>query len=226
METFPNRVEAGRALAKRLAAYAGRDGVLVEGLPRGGVVVAAEVARALGAPLDVCLAHKLGVPGEEELAMGAIAEGGVWIINKELVRTLGITEKEIQMVVRKEEEEIQRRDKFYRTGRSAHPVEGRMVILVDDGLATGATMAAACLSMKRRGATRVAVAVPVAPPEHLSREGTGKPGGGSKASPGDLVRFEADEFVCLMTPEPFYAIGAWYDDFAQVSDQEVKALLA
>ena len=206
---FADRVEAGRALAGRLTAWAGRDDVLVLALPRGGVPVAREVARALRVPLDLLLVRKLGVPGHEELAMGAIASGGEPLLNEETVRALRIPPEEIARVVALERAELERREREYRAGRAAPVVRGRTVILVDDGLATGSTMRAAALAVRAAGAARIIVAVPVASSDAC-----------------EFVAEAADEVVAVATPEPFYAVGAWYADFTQTTDDEVRALLA
>jgi predicted phosphoribosyltransferase len=206
---YRDRVEAGRALARRLGAYAGRDDVLVLGLPRGGVPVAAEVARALGAPLDVFLVRKLGVPGREELAMGAIASGGVRLLNAEVVRGLRIAPDTIDRVAAAERAELERREAAYRDGRPAPEPSGKTVILIDDGLATGASMRAAVMALRKLGPARIVVAVPVA----------------AESTCADLEA-EVDEVVCGLTPEPFHAVGCWYEDFSQTTDEEVRALLA
>ena len=205
---FRNRAEAGRLLAAKLAAYAGRPDVLVLALPRGGVPVAYEVARALDAPLDVFLVRKMGVPGHEELAMGAIATGGVRVVNDSVVRALGLPDHVIESVAALEQRELERRERDYRGGRPAPDVRGRTVILVDDGLATGSTMRAAIAALRQRGAARIVVAVPVGAPDTCAE-----------------FQDEADEAVCARTPEPFYAVGMWYDDFSQTSDEEVRDLL-
>lgn len=206
---FQDREDAGRQLAERLSEYAHQPDVLVLALPRGGVPVAYEVARSLGAPLDVYLVRKLGVPGHEELAMGAIASGGVCVLNEEVVEMLRIPQEVIDSVARQEEQELQRRERAYRAGRPPPRVRGRTVILVDDGLATGATMRAAAEALKEEGAGRLIVAVPVAPPETCAELGR-----------------EVDRIVCAATPEPFYGVGMWYADFSQTSDAEVTELLA
>jgi predicted phosphoribosyltransferase len=206
---FRNRSEAGRQLAAKLAAYAKRPEVIVLALPRGGVPVAYEVAQALEAPLDVFLVRKLGVPGHEELAMGAIASGGVRVINQDVVRALGIPQAVIDAVAAREQQELERRERLYRGDRPAPDVRGRTVILVDDGLATGATMSAAVQALKQQGAGRVVVAVPIAPPDTCDR-----------------LREDVDDIVCAVTPEPFHAVGLWYEDFSQTTDEEVRDLLA
>lgn len=205
---FHDRTEAGRRLAGELAEYAGKPGVLVLALPRGGVPVAYEVARALDAPLDVFLVRKLGVPGHEELAMGAIATGGVRVLNDSVIDMLHVPDRVIDAVAEKEQRELARREVEYRGDRPAPEVRGRTVILVDDGLATGSTMRAAAEALKHEGAERLIVAVPVAPAEACQS-----------------FRSEVDEIVCAVTPEPFYGVGMWYDDFSQTTDEEVRALL-
>ena len=206
---FRDRTDAGRRLAERLGGYAGRPGVLVLALPRGGVPVAFEVARALGAPLDVFLVRKLGVPGHEELAMGAIATGGVRVVNEAVVRELGIGGEVIDAVAGRERAELERRERAYRGERPAPEVRGRTVILVDDGLATGSTMRAAALAVRRGEPERVVVAAPVA----------------ARATCAEL-RAEVEEVVCAATPEPFFGVGRWYEDFSQTTDEEVRELLA
>jgi putative phosphoribosyl transferase len=205
---FRNRRQAGRLLAAKLADYVGRPDVIVLALPRGGVPVAFEVARALGAPLDVYLVRKLGVPGREELAMGAIASGGVRVLN-DVAEALGITEEEVAEVVAREQKELERRERLYREGRPVPAVRGRTVILVDDGLATGSSMRAAVTALRRRSPRRVVVAVPVGAPETCAE-----------------LQEETDETVCASMPEPFRGVGAWYEDFSQTTDEEVRELLA
>lgn len=205
---FDDRRAAGRALAARLRPYAERSDVVVLALPRGGVPVAFEVAEALGAPLDVFLVRKLGTPGHRELAMGAIASGGVRVLNDDVVRWYGITPSDIDEIAREEQRELARREAAYREDREPAPVEGRVVILIDDGLATGSTMRAAVKAIRQRNPARIVVAVPV----------------GARESCDELAAI-ADEVVCLRTPEPFSAVGAWYLDFAQTSDEEVRRLL-
>ncbi|HEX5520500.1 MAG TPA: phosphoribosyltransferase [Longimicrobiaceae bacterium] len=205
---FRDRVEAGRQLAARLASYADDPSVLVLALPRGGVPVGYEVARALRAPLDVFLVRKLGVPGHEELAMGAIASGGVRVLNPDVVEMLRIPPSVIDAVTAEEEQELARREREYRDDRPAPAVRGRTVILIDDGLATGSTMRAAAEALRSEGVGRLVVAVPVAPAETR-----------------DALAREVDEIVCLATPEPFFGVGMWYEDFSQTSDAEVRALL-
>lgn len=206
---FRDREDGGRALARRLQHHANRRDVLVLGLPRGGVVTAAEVAEALGAPLDALVIRKLGVPGHEELAMGAIGPRGVRVINDEIVRDLAINHREIEQVAHVETREQQRREALFRGGRPPLDLKNLTVILVDDGLATGATMLAAVAAARMLNAARVVVAAPVA----------------AQASVG-AIRKEADEVVCVMTGQPFVAVGNWYDSFDQTSDEEVTVLLA
>jgi predicted phosphoribosyltransferase len=205
---FRDRTDAGRALARRLRHFAHRPDVLVLALPRGGVPVAYEVARALGAPLDVFLVRKLGVPGQEELAMGAIATGGVRVLNDEVVNALQIPDEVIDSVADTEWRELERRERAYRDDRPLPELRGRTVILIDDGLATGTTMRAAVAALRQLGPQRIVVAVPVA-----------------AVSSCEDFRDLVDEVVCAQTPEPFYAVGSWYDDFTQTSDAEVHALL-
>jgi predicted phosphoribosyltransferase len=205
---FRNRTEAGRQLAQKLTRYADRPDVIVLALPRGGVPVAYEVARALHAPLDVFLVRKLGLPGHEELAMGAIATGGVRVLNEDVVRTLQVPDEVIDQVAEKEQEELERRQRDYRDDRPLPDVRGKTVILVDDGLATGSTMRAAVAALRRLGPARIVVAVPI----------------GAVGTCEDL-RDVADEAVCARTPEPFYAVGLWYQDFSQTTDEEVREVL-
>jgi predicted phosphoribosyltransferase len=205
---FRDRAEAGDVLAGLLGHYAGRDDVLVLALPRGGVPVAARVAEALRAPLDVFVVRKLGVPGQEELAMGAIATGGVQVRNEEVVGRLRLGEAAVRRVAEVEQRELERRERSYREGRSPPDLAGRVVILVDDGLATGSTMRAAVAAARRLGPARVVVAVPTAP-----------------VSTCQHLREEADEVVCASTPRPFRAVGYSYRSFPQTSDQEVRDLL-
>lgn len=210
MASFHDRSDAGRQLAQRLFGYAHRADVLVFGLPRGGVPVAFEVAQALDAPLEVFVVRKLGVPGHEELAMGAIAAGGVRVLNEEVIEGLGIADHVVEDVVKEQEQELRRRLQQYRGERPPPEVRGRTVILIDDGLATGSTMRAAVAAMRQQQPARLVVAVPVA-----------------AASTCQELRQEKglDEVVCLLTPEPFMAVGLWYEDFSQTSDQEVRDLL-
>ena len=205
---FRDRKEAGQQLASRLTKYANRPDVIVLALPRGGVPVAYEVAKQIGAPLDVFLVRKLGVPGYEELAMGAIASGGVRVINEDLVRQLQIPGEVIDAVAAEEQRELERREHVYRDDRSPPDVKGRIVILIDDGLATGSTMRAAAAALRKQGPARIVVAVPV-----------------SAAETCDEFREEVDEVVCAVTPEPFRGVGLWYKDFSQTTDEEVRELL-
>jgi len=206
---FSNRTEAGRLLAEKLLKYAGRADVIVLGLPRGGVPVAFEVAQRLGTPFDVFIVRKLGVPGFEELAVGAIASGGVRVLNEDVMRAIPNVDEVIELVTAKETAELERREQSYRDGRPAPELRDRVVILVDDGLATGATMRAAVKALRQCGAARIVVAVPVGPPD-TCRE----------------IEEEADETVCASTPEFFQAVGQYYEDFSQTSDEEVRDLLA
>ena len=205
---FRDRAHAGRVLAAALARYAHRRDVIVLALPRGGVPVGCEVARALGVPLDVFVVRKLGVPGHEELAMGAIASGSVRLLNEDVVALAGVSEEAIDEVAAREAAEIRRRERVYRGDRGPPDLRGRTVILVDDGLATGASMRAAAAAVRRQGPAWVVVAVPAA-----------------AADTCETLRGEVDELVCLMTPEPFHAVGLWYEDFSQTSDEEVRQLL-
>lgn len=207
-DRFHDRRHAGRVLAARLARMRGEEGLVVLALPRGGVPVAYEVAAALRAPLDVFLVRKLGVPGQEEFAMGAIAPGGVRILNETVIRSLGITEDQVAAVAAAEERELERRDRDYRAGRPAPEVEGRTVVLVDDGLATGSTMRAAAAAVRAYGPRRLVIAAPVGAPETC-----------------EALRDEADEVVCASAPRSFQAVGLWYDDFSQTTDEEVRELL-
>jgi predicted phosphoribosyltransferase len=206
---FTDRVEAGRALAARLMGYGGRTDVVVLGLPRGGVPVAAEVARVIAAPLDALLVRKLGAPGQPELAIGAIAEDGVVLVNEDVLHSLGLGQDAVDRAIPAARAELDRRLVAYRGGRLAAAIAGRTAIVVDDGLATGASMEAACRVLAARGAARVVVAVPVAASEACDR-----------------LRAVADEVIAVLTPSPFYAVGAWYEDFAQTADDEVIHLLA
>lgn len=204
---FRDRADAGRMLAKRLERYADRDDVLVLGLPRGGVPVAYEVARALHAPLDVFVVRKLGLPGQPELAMGAIATGGVRVLNPAVAEDL--EPEVIEAATAREREELERRESCYRGARPAANPRGRTVILIDDGLATGSTMRAAVAAVRQQKPARVVVAVPV----------------GAAQTCGELLT-EADDVICLKAPERFYAVGVWYEDFSATNDDEVRALLA
>ena len=205
---FQDRFEAGRLLASKLTHMANRPDVVVLALPRGGVPVGYEVAKALNAPLDVFVVRKLGVPGQEELAMGAIASGGVRVVNERLVQALGIPDEVVDAIAAEEERELQRREREYREGRSPVDVTGRSVILVDDGLATGSSMRVAAQALKAKNPTRIIVAVPVASPQTCEQ-----------------FQSEVDQVICAVTPKPFWAVGQWYRDFSQTSDQEVRDLL-
>jgi putative phosphoribosyl transferase len=207
-KAFRDRTAAGQLLAQKLKAYAGCPDVLVLALPRGGVPVAFEVAAALGAPLDVFLVRKLGVPGHEELAMGAIATGNVSILNQNVIRYLRLPGGVIDAVALREQQELERREQVYRGERVAPEIRGRTVILVDDGLATGSTMRAAVAALRQQQPAKIVVAVPIGAPETC-----------------DEFRGEVDDVVCALTPEPFSAISLWYEDFSQTSDGEVRALL-
>jgi putative phosphoribosyl transferase len=206
---FHNRTEAGQLLAKQLTAFADGEDVLVLGLPRGGVPVAYEVAKALNVPLDICLVRKLGVPGHEELAMGAIASGGIRVLNDEVVVSLGIQPETIEAVTEQELQELQRRDRNYRGDQPPPNITNRTIILIDDGIATGSTMLAAITTLQKQQPKQIIVAIPVAEPEVCEQFQT-------------LV----DAVVCLMMPKPMYAIGLWYQDFSQTSDAQVRELLA
>jgi predicted phosphoribosyltransferase len=205
---FQDRFEAGRVLVSKLSQFANRPDVVVLALPRGGVPVGFEVAKALNAPLDVFVVRKLGLPGREEVAMGAIASGGIRVLNEDLIRALGIPQELIESVAAKEQQELERREREYREGRQPIDVRGRTVILVDDGLATGSSMRVAALALRQKQPAQIIVAVPV-------------------ASAATCSEFEAqvDKVVCAVTPEPFWAVGQWYRDFSQTSDEEVRELL-
>jgi predicted phosphoribosyltransferase len=205
---FANRMDAGRKLATKLLDYVNCPNVLVLALPRGGVPIAYEVAQALHAPLDIFLVRKLGVPWNEELAIGAIATGGVRVLNPEAMSCSDLSESIIDAVAKRERKELERREHVYRGDRPALDVEGHTVILVDDGLATGATMRAAAIALRRMRPLKIVIAVPVAPPETC-----------------EAFRSEVEEVICAITPEPFIAVGAWYSDFSQTSDEEVQQLL-
>lgn len=207
-QRFRDRTEAGQRLATQLAAYAHRPDVLVLALPRGGVPVAFEVARALHAPLDVLIVGKLGLPGEEELAMGAIASGGVCVLNDDVVQRLGIPEEVIHTVAVHEQHELERRERLYRGDRPVYEVRGRTIILVDDGIATGATMRAAIATLRHLHPARIVMAVPVA-----------------ASSTCEAFAAQVDEFVCVIRPEAFFAVGFWYENFSQTTDEQVRDLL-
>jgi putative phosphoribosyl transferase len=205
---FNDRVEAGQVLAERLKHYADRPDVIVLALPRGGVPVAYEVAKALHAPMDVFIVRKLGIPGYEELAMGAVASGGARVLNDQVVRGLSIPDSVIDAVANWELRELERRERLYRGNRPPPDVRGKAVILVDDGLATGSTMLAAVQALRKLGPARIVVAVPVASLDTC-----------------ELLNEYVEETVCATTPEPFYAVGLWYRDFSQTTDEEVRELL-
>lgn len=205
---FRDRIQAGEALARRLSAYAGRDDVIVLALPRGGVPIGAAIARHLNVPLDVLLVRKLGLPGREEYAMGAIASGGVCVLQAELLSVLDIPPAVIEQTAQRELEEINRREKLYRAGRPAPQIRERVVILADDGLATGSTMQVAVHVVRESNPARLIVAVPVAP-----------------AAVCEKLESEADEVICLRLPEPFKSVGQWYENFEQTPDDEVTGLL-
>jgi predicted phosphoribosyltransferase len=209
MTVFEDRRDAGRQLAKKFDRYIGVGNVVVLGLPRGGVPVAYELATHLAAPLDVLVVRKLGVPGHEELAMGAIASGDVEVVDPTIVARAGVTPERLQAVVDAERRELARREQVFRGGRPPRDVAGKIAIVVDDGLATGASMAAALDAIRTRKPARLVAAVPIAPPETCR-----------------ALRARADDMICLVTPPRMYAVGVWYRDFAQTTDQEVRTLLA
>ncbi len=205
---FKDRADAGRQLASALQHCANRPNVLVLGLPRGGVPVAFEVAAALQTPLDVFVVRKLGAPGHEELAMGAIASGGVVVLNKQVLRALRVADEVLQAAIAQQREELLRRERLYRDHRPPQEIRGRIAILVDDGVATGASMKAAIEGLRQREPAQVVVAVPVA-----------------SATAEKNLGLLVDDFICLATPEPFFGVGQWYDDFRQLGDDEVRRLL-
>jgi predicted phosphoribosyltransferase len=208
MIRFRDRREAGRILAQELLQYANRPDVIILALPRGGVPVAYEVALALNAPLDVFIVRKLGLPGHEELAIGAIASGGVRVLNEDLIRALYIPAEVIELVAQRELQELERRERLYRGDRRPPDVHDRTVILIDDGLATGASMRAAVAALRAQNPNRLVVAVPTAAPETC-----------------DAFAAEVDEIVCATTPEPFLGVGRWYEDFSQTTDEGVRLFL-
>jgi predicted phosphoribosyltransferase len=207
--SFHDRTDAGRQLAEQLLEFAGRDDVIVLALPRGGVPVAFEVAQRLGVPLDVFVVRKLGVPGHEELAMGAIASGGVRVLNEDVLAILPDAQSIVEMVTAVEREELKRRERNYRADRPPLEVRGRTVILVDDGLATGATMRAAAAALRQQGAAKIIVAVPVGAPSTCVE-----------------LAGEVPDIICLQTPLSFIGVGQYYEDFSQTTDEEVRELLA
>lgn len=208
MAQFKNRRDAGKILAKELSQYAGRSDVIILALPRGGVPVAYEVARALNLPLDVFIVRKLGLPDRKELAIGAIATGGARVLNHDIIRILNIPREVINIVAKQELQELKRREQSYRGDRPAPEVRGRTVILIDDGLATGASMRAAVAGLRAQQPAKIVVAVPAGAIEVC-----------------EAFASEVDEIVCALTPEPFYGVGKWYEDFSQTSDEEVRILL-
>jgi putative phosphoribosyl transferase len=205
---FKDRAEAGELLAQRLMRYAERDDVIVLALPRGGVPVGYAVAKRLAAPLDILLVRKLGFPGREEFAMGAIASGGVCVLHDDVISRYRIPLSDVEAVKQRESKEIERREKLYRARRPARQLQDRVVIIVDDGIATGSTMLAGVQCLRQYKPARIIIAAPVAPPDTCRQ-----------------LRPEVDEFICLSMPEAFFAVGAWYKDFDQTSDEEVKNLL-
>lgn len=205
---FQDRYEAGRFLASKLRQFKNDPSVLVLALPRGGVPVAYEVAKELNAAMDVFLVRKMGVPGYEELAMGAVASGGVRVLNQEVIQRMGISQRMIEAMAQEKLQELERRERMYRRNREAVPIEGRNIILIDDGLATGASMRAAVHALQNRSPKLINVAVPIGSTDTCNQ-----------------LRNEADEVICALTPEPFYAVGAWYSDFIQITDDEVGRLL-
>lgn len=208
MKRFLNRRDAGMMLAQKLLEYADNPDVIILALPRGGVPVAYEVALALGAPLDVWLVRKLGLPGQEELAIGAIASGGIQILNRDIIHALSLEPEVIQNIVDRELQELQRREEQYRGKRPAPQVHDRIVLLIDDGLATGASMLAAVTALRTKHPARIVVAVPAAAPQAIS-----------------ILRPKVDEILAILSPDPFEGVGKWYNDFSQTTDEEVQQLL-
>ena len=206
---FRDRTDAGRRLAAKLQHYKDRDDVVVLGLPRGGVPIGFEVASALHAPLDVFVVRKIGLPWHEELAMGAVASGGVRVLDRNLIRVAHVSDDDVERIAQTEERELERRERLYRGDRPFPDLHGKTVILVDDGLATGASMRAAVEALRHEEPARIVVAVPVAAPETC-----------------EAFREIVDEIICAETPEPFRAVGLWYDDFSQTTDDDVRDLLA
>lgn len=207
-ERFRDRVDAGRQLGAALRHHAGTPGLVVLGLPRGGMPVAHEVALSLSAPLDAFLVRKLGVPGHEELALGAIASGGVQVLNQEVVAACGLSRSDVEAVAARELATLERQEELYRGGSEPRPLDAAPVVLIDDGLATGASMRAAVRALRQRGVARITAGVPVAPRQSC-----------------DALAAEVDEMVCTNTPDPFTAVGLWYRDFSPVTDEQVRALL-
>ena len=208
MALFRDRRDAGRKLAQKLSAYANRSDVVVLALPRGGVPVAYEVALVLNAPLDIFTVRKLGLPGHEELAMGAIATGGARVLNQDIVRTFNIPQGVVEAVAKRELKELERRERVFRGDRVMREIHDKTVILIDDGLATGASMQAAIMGLRAKGPARIVAAVPTAAPETC-----------------EAFKQKVDEMVCATTPEPFYGVSRWYEDFSQTTDEEVQTLL-
>jgi putative phosphoribosyl transferase len=208
MKRFLNRREAGRELARQLLQYADHSDVIILALPRGGVPVAYQVALALKAPLDVLIVRKLGLPGREELAIGAIASGGIQILNQDIVHALDIDQSIINSVLQQELQELARREESYRGNRPAPEIKDHTVIIIDDGLATGASMRAAVMGVRTQSPARIVVAVPAAAPQAI-----------------DLLQTEVDEIVYVIAPDPFDGVGKWYEDFSQTTDEEVSSLL-
>lgn len=208
MTPFKDRRDAGKKLAQQLTTYAGWQNLLILALPRGGVPVAYEIALALNAPLDIFIVRKLGLPGREELAIGAIATGGVRVLNRDIIRMLSVPDEVINFVAKRELQELQRREKLYRGNRPSPDVRDRTIILIDDGLATGASMRAAIAGLRAQQPARIIVAVPAAAQDVC-----------------ETFRSEVDEVVCAITPEPFYGVGRWYENFSQTTDEEVRILL-
>ena len=208
MALFNDRRDAGRKLAQKLSAYANQSDVVVLALPRGGVPVAYEVALALNAPLDIFTVRKLGLPGHEELAMGAIATGGARVINQDVVRSFNVPRGVIEAVAKQELNELERRERVFRGNRIMPEIHGKTAILIDDGLATGASMQAAILGLRAKNPARIVVAVPTAPLETC-----------------EAFKKLVDEMICATSPEPFYGVGQWYEDFSQVTDEQVQTLL-
>jgi putative phosphoribosyl transferase len=208
MRAFRDRRDAGRKVAQRFDAFAGKSDVIVLALPRGGVPIAYEIAMRIGAPLDILVVRKLGVPGHEELAMGAIASGGIRVIDQRTVSRLGISREQVEAVEHRELAELERRERTFRAGRPTLDVENKTAIVVDDGLATGASMAAAIDALRTKHPARIVGAVPVASPDTC-----------------EAMSERADEMICLYTPARMYAVGVWYEDFTQTTDAEVRELL-